>query len=54
MVVLWLGARMVIEGQLSAGSLSAFLLYAIYVGGNVGQLAGVFSSLIQVPISCTC
>lgn len=48
MVVLWYGGRQVVEGRMSPGELSAFVLYAITVSGNVGQLAGVFSSLIQV------
>ena len=47
MCVLWFGARQVIEGRLTAGELSAFVVYAIFVSGNVGTLAGVFSSLIQ-------
>eukprot|EP00884_Botryococcus_braunii_P016113 jgi/Botrbrau1/3185/Bobra.37_2s0015.1 len=45
--VLWFGARQVVFGKMSAGELSSFLLYAIYVGGNVGAFAGVVSSLIQ-------
>lgn len=48
MCVLWFGARQVIEGKLTAGELSAFVVYAVFVSGNVGSLAGVFSSLIQV------
>lgn len=48
MAVLWWGARLVINGHLSAGQLSSFVVYAIFVSGNVGQLAGVFSSLMQV------
>ena len=48
MCVLWFGARQVIEGKLTAGQLSAFVVYAVFVSGNVGSLAGVFSSLIQV------
>mmetsp|Transcript_17526 Transcript_17526/g.52590 ORF Transcript_17526/g.52590 Transcript_17526/m.52590 type:complete len:687 (+) Transcript_17526:397-2457(+) len=47
MAVLWWGARLVINGHLSAGQLSSFVVYAIFVSGNVGQLAGVFSSLMQ-------
>ena len=47
MCVLWFGARLVVDGKLTAGELSAFVVYAIFVSGNVGALAGVFSSLIQ-------
>ena len=48
MCVLWYGARQVIDGKLTAGQLSAFVVYAVFVSANVGALAGVFSSLIQV------
>ena len=47
MCVLWFGARLVVDGKLSPGELSAFVVYAIFVSGNVAALAGVFSSLIQ-------
>jgi ABC-type multidrug transport system fused ATPase/permease subunit len=47
MCVLWFGARLVMDGKLSPGELSAFVVYAIFVSGNVAALAGVFSSLIQ-------
>ena len=42
--VLWEGGRLVLSGQLSAGALVQFLLYAIYVAGAVGSLAGLFGS----------
>lgn len=48
--VLWFGARLVVENKLSPGELSTFVIYAVYVGSNVGQLAGVVSSLVQVPL----
>ena len=48
MCVLWYGARHVIDGKLTAGQLSAFVVYAVFVSANVGALAGVFSSLIRV------
>jgi ABC-type bacteriocin/lantibiotic exporter with double-glycine peptidase domain len=48
MCVLWFGARQVIDGQLTPGQLSAFVVYSVYVSGNVGSLAGVFSNLMQV------
>ena len=46
--VLWFGARLVVEDRLSPGELSTFVIYAVYVGSNVGVLAGVVSSLVQV------
>jgi hypothetical protein len=48
MAVLWWGARLVIDDRLSVGQLSSFVVYSIFVSGNVGQLAGVFTSLMQV------
>ncbi|KAK9823789.1 hypothetical protein WJX72_005523 [[Myrmecia] bisecta] len=45
--VLWYGARQVVEGKLTAGELSSFVIYAMYVGANVGSIANVVSSLIQ-------
>jgi ABC transporter fused permease/ATP-binding protein len=44
-VILWLGARRVVDGSLSAGELAAFLLYAIMVSGAMGSLAEVWSNL---------
>ena len=42
--VLWLGARDVIDGRLSAGTLGQFVLYAL-IGGSVGALAEVWNEL---------
>lgn len=42
------GARQVTEGVLTAGSLSKFVIYALYVGTNTGAVAQVVSQLIQV------
>ena len=35
-VVLWIGSRMVLSGQLSSGELVAFVLYTFFVGGAIG------------------
>ena len=43
-VVLWQGGRLVLAGQLSAGTLVAFLLYAVTVAAAVGGLASLWSS----------
>jgi hypothetical protein len=48
MAVLWHGARQVIAGRLTAGRLSAFVVYAVYVAGNAGMLLGVMASVVQV------
>jgi ATP-binding cassette subfamily B protein len=39
--VLWLGARAVMENQMTGGELSQFILYATIVAGSVGALAEV-------------
>ncbi|MEZ4268190.1 MAG: ABC transporter transmembrane domain-containing protein [Myxococcota bacterium] len=44
-LILWLGARRVVEQTLSAGELAAFLLYALMVSGAMGSLAEVWSNL---------
>jgi subfamily B ATP-binding cassette protein MsbA len=42
--ILWKGGDLVISGQLSAGALVSFMLYAISVAAAVGQLASLFGS----------
>lgn len=43
-VVLWQGGRLVLAGDLTAGTLVAFLLYAVTVAAAVGTLASLYSS----------
>ena len=38
----------VVDDKMTAGDLSAFVIYAMFVGANVGAIAGVISQLIQV------
>ncbi|MBD9368081.1 ABC transporter transmembrane domain-containing protein [Xanthomonas sp. XNM01] len=44
-LVLWSGAHEVIEGNMSAGTLGQFVLYALIGGGSVGALAEVWNEL---------
>jgi ATP-binding cassette subfamily B protein len=44
-IVLWSGAHDVIEGDMSAGTLGQFVLYALLGGGSVGALAEVWNEL---------
>jgi len=44
-LVLWMGARDVISGQTTAGTLGQFVLYALIGGGSVGALAEVWNEL---------
>ncbi|MFC3195115.1 ABC transporter transmembrane domain-containing protein [Marinicella sediminis] len=43
--VLWLGARDVIDGVMTAGTLSQFVMYAIMAATSVGALSTVWSEL---------
>jgi len=44
-LVLWSGAHDVIAGQMSAGTLAQFVLYALIGGGSIGSLAEVWNEL---------
>ena len=44
-LVLWSGAREVVSGEMSAGTLGQFLMYAMIGGGSVGALAEVWNEL---------
>jgi subfamily B ATP-binding cassette protein MsbA len=44
-MVLWEGGRLVLSGQLSPGTLVAFLLYAVTISGAITSLAGFWSNL---------
>ncbi len=44
-VVLWLGARAVIAGNLSTGELGQFVLYAVIAAGSVGSLSEVWGDV---------
>lgn len=44
-LVLWSGAHQVIAGEMSAGTLGQFVLYALIGGGSVGALAEVWNEL---------
>ena len=43
--VLWLGARSVIDGTMTAGTLVQFMLLAVFVAGSVGALSEVWGEL---------
>ncbi len=43
--VLWLGAKDVVAGQMSAGTLGQFVLYALLGAGSVGALTEVWSEV---------
>ncbi|HXG68004.1 MAG TPA: ABC transporter transmembrane domain-containing protein [Blastocatellia bacterium] len=45
--VLWFGSRMVIEGQITAGELIAFVLYTFVVGGSIGGVSELYGQFQQ-------
>lgn len=45
--VLWIGAQDVLSGQLTGGTLSQFVLYAIFAASSFGQLSEVGAELAQ-------
>jgi len=44
-LVLWLGAHAVLDGTMSAGELSQFVLYAVMVASSIGALAEVWGDV---------
>ncbi|KAF6264784.1 P-loop containing nucleoside triphosphate hydrolase protein [Scenedesmus sp. NREL 46B-D3] len=46
MVVLWYGSVLVLQGHMSLGDLNAYMLYAIFVSGSAGGIAGTAASLV--------
>ncbi|HEY3803396.1 MAG TPA: ABC transporter transmembrane domain-containing protein [Kofleriaceae bacterium] len=44
-LVVWMGGRALIAGELSAGALLSFFLYTFFVAGAIGDLAGLWASL---------
>ncbi|HZY84061.1 MAG TPA: ABC transporter transmembrane domain-containing protein [Gemmataceae bacterium] len=44
-VVLWYGARQVQAGDLTAGELTRFMLYTLFVGGAMGSFAELYSQI---------
>ena len=46
-IVLWVGAQDVLAGQISAGRLSQFILYAVFAAGGLGELSQVWGEISQ-------
>jgi ATP-binding cassette, subfamily B, bacterial len=43
--ILWLGAQAVIEGSMTAGRLSQFILYAVFAASSLSQLSEVWNEI---------
>jgi ATP-binding cassette, subfamily B, bacterial len=46
-MVLWYGAQSVMAGEMTAGQLSQFVLYAVFAASSMGQLSEVYGELAQ-------
>lgn len=46
-VVLWVGSRMVVSGEITAGDLIAFVLYTFIVGGSIGSMSELYGQFQQ-------
>ena len=46
-LVLWLGARSVLAGEMTAGALTQFVLFAILAAGNGGMLSEVWGDVLK-------
>ena len=44
-LALWVGGRLVLSGELTAGELVTFLLYTLIVAGAIGAFTGLYSQL---------
>ena len=44
-IILWIGGQDVLEGRLTPGELSAFVLYAVIVASSLGSLSELFGDL---------
>jgi subfamily B ATP-binding cassette protein MsbA len=51
-LVLWVGGREVMQGQLTPGALVAFLMYAIMLTGPLGSFSGMYGQL-QAALGAT-
>uniref|UniRef100_A0A7S0THF0 ABC transporter n=1 Tax=Hemiselmis andersenii TaxID=464988 RepID=A0A7S0THF0_HEMAN len=45
--VLGYGGTLVVAGEMTAGVLTSFLLYSVYLGFNVGSLSGIYGDLMK-------
>jgi ATP-binding cassette subfamily B protein len=52
-IILWLGGRMVIEGELSIGTLSAFILYTMTVAISVSTLGALWTDVMNAAGAST-
>jgi len=51
-LVLWYGGRLVVEGELTAGALTSFLLYTLLLAGSIGTLGALYGSFKRTLGAC--
>ena len=43
--VVWQGSRLMAAGEMASGDLFSFVIYSVFVGGNIGGMATVFTNI---------
>lgn len=51
-LVIWVGMRLKLEGQISTGDLFSFIIYSVFVGASFGGMADLFTQ-IQKAVGAT-
>ena len=44
-LVLWYGATLISEGQMTIGQLTSFIIYTTFIGGSMGGMSGLYASI---------
>ena len=44
-LVLWYGANLVEQGEITIGELTSFIIYTMFIGGSIGGLGNIYGSL---------
>lgn len=50
--VIWYGARLILQGEMSIGDLTSFLMLTIFIGASIGSIADLYAQ-IQKAIGAT-
>lgn len=51
-IVLWLGGKSVLAGEITSGSLASFIFYAVLVAASVGSFSEIFSDIQRAVGAC--
>ena len=47
LLVLGCGGKLVVDGQMSAGDLTGFLMYSLLMAGNISSLSGTYTEMMK-------